>query len=66
MTRNIHLVDSKIHDTVLESLKTAGVTVSDSPKGASALVTQDQNMDDRLLREAGDTLRAIVKGEQHA
>jgi phosphoglycerate dehydrogenase-like enzyme len=59
MTVKIHLVDPNIHDTVLETLRAAGLSISDTPKDVSALVTQDQSIGGDLLEEAGDRLRAI-------
>ena len=59
MTKDIHLVDPDIHATIRESLATTGLALSDSPDGVSALVTQDRDIDEKLLEAAGEKLEAI-------
>jgi phosphoglycerate dehydrogenase-like enzyme len=59
MTKKISLVDPNIHVTVRESLATTGLRLSDSPDGVSAVVTQDRDIDEKMLEAAGQKLEAI-------
>ena len=59
MTTDIYLVDQDIHPTVVESLRAADFDLCDSPTGVSAFVTQDRDVDERLLEAAGDQLQAV-------
>ncbi len=59
MNTDIFLVDPGIQPVILESLRRAELRLCDSPVGASAFVTQDRDVDERLLEAAGGKLQAI-------
>ena len=59
MTKEIHLVDPDIHAMIRESVTTAGLRLRDSPEGVSALVTENRDIDEKMLEAAGEKLEAI-------
>ena len=59
MTKDIYIVDPDIHAMIRESLKATGLRLSDSPEGVSALVTEDRDIDEKILDAAGEKLEAI-------